>query len=57
MSPMKKRIKKARFFDKIQLQRFLRSLRDFGRHRPKCAGTGRITTGTDRHKIARDEFY
>ena len=45
----------------IHTQRFLRSLRDFGRyrhqHRPKCADTDRHRTGRDRQKIARDEFY
>ena len=57
------------FSANFQKQRFLRSLRDFGRHRhrAKCAstdrhkkaqtGAGSVTTDTDRHKIARDVFY
>ena len=53
------------------IKRFLRSLHDFGRHWHQAApvgigidqnvpaqnGTGPVATGTDRYKIARDEFY
>ena len=38
---------KELFFYEIIIQRFLRSLRDFGRHQ-----SAPVATGTDRHKIA-----